>query len=374
MSLPRILWLSPWMRPLARVQAEALQRLGAEVLLVTSDQHPESDGPRDYELVLDPRFRTAATWPASAAALRRIRRYRPDVVITELVRDPRWIVLAGRAPRVQLIHDDRPHDSSERRPGYEHAVFDRWGARSAATITYSDYVANAVVGRRDVAGAVPQVIPLPSDLDAARVPPPAVADRRRDFVMIGRLNSYKNLDVVLRAWQRHVGGSRWRGDRLVLIGDGALDHVVLPEHTSWQSGSYRYSDVVAQLAAAKGSIAHYRRASQSGVQVLSMQLGVAPIVSPAGALPEYQPPEAPVVGVDDVAGLAVAFDRLADPTRAARLGAAAARYYADRFCVQRTAVRLLEVIADVLAGGGAQRGSASRFRPAGTPSEVGSSR
>jgi hypothetical protein len=91
-------------------QAEALRRRGVDVLLVTSDQHPESDAARDYELVLDPRFRRAATWPATLAAWRRVREYRPDVVIAELVADPRWIALAGSAPRVQLVHDDRPHD------------------------------------------------------------------------------------------------------------------------------------------------------------------------------------------------------------------------------------------------------------------------
>ncbi len=61
----RVLWLSPWMRPLARVYTEALRRRGAEVQLVTTDQHPGSDTPRDYELVLDPRLRSAASWPAT---------------------------------------------------------------------------------------------------------------------------------------------------------------------------------------------------------------------------------------------------------------------------------------------------------------------
>src|SRR6202012_3200818 len=45
----RVLWLSPLMRPLARVQAEALRARGIDVLLVTTDQHPESDKARDYE-------------------------------------------------------------------------------------------------------------------------------------------------------------------------------------------------------------------------------------------------------------------------------------------------------------------------------------
>ena len=64
-NAPRVLWLSPSMRPLARVQAEALRRRGVDVLLVTTDQHPESDSARDYELLLDPRFRSASTWLAA---------------------------------------------------------------------------------------------------------------------------------------------------------------------------------------------------------------------------------------------------------------------------------------------------------------------
>src|SRR5271168_5040168 len=82
-NAPRVLWLSPLMRPLARRQAEALRGRGIDVLLVTTDQHPESDTARDYELVLDPRFSTASTWPAALAAQRRIRAHRPDIVIAE---------------------------------------------------------------------------------------------------------------------------------------------------------------------------------------------------------------------------------------------------------------------------------------------------
>jgi glycosyltransferase involved in cell wall biosynthesis len=331
------------------VQAEELLRRGVDVLLVTTDAHPAADAARDYELVLDTRFRTAASWPPTVAAWRRIRRYRPDVVIAEMVRDPRWIALAGRTPRVQLIHDDRPHDPAENRPGYEHAVFDRWGAGSSATVTFSDYVAGAAATRADVAGTPVYTVPLCSDLDTALVPPFVAADERRDFVMIGRLNPYKNLDVVLQAWQRHVAGGSWRGDDLVLIGDGpALDRA-LPKHTRVRPGGYRYSDIVATVAAAKGSIVHHRRASQSGVQVVSMQLGVASMASTSGGLPEYQPPDCPPIGVDDVAGLAGLIDELADPDTAAARGAAAARKYSENFTVECFADRFLNVIAEVLA-------------------------
>jgi glycosyltransferase involved in cell wall biosynthesis len=254
-NAPRVLWLSPVMRPLARVQAEALRERGIDVLLVTTDQHPESDRARDYELVLDLRFRTAST---RLAAQRRIREHRPDVVIAELVCDPRWIALAGRAPRIQLVHDERRNNGGPQRRVYARAVFDRWGSRSAATVTYSNYAAIAVATRRDVADTHVNVVPLCSDLDPALVPPFVGPDERHDFVVAGRLGSHKNIDVVLEAWQRHVDGGGWRGDELLLIGDGPLIIRTLPAYVRWRPGSYRYADVVTTLAAAKGSVVHYR--------------------------------------------------------------------------------------------------------------------
>jgi len=343
---PRVLWLSPLMRPLARVQAEGLRARGIDVLLVTTDQHPESDTARDYELVLDPQFRTASTWPPALAAHRRIREYRPDIVIAESVRDPRWIALAGRAPRIQLVHDER-RDDGRHRQALARFLFDRWGAHSAATVTYSNYAAIAAATRRDVAGTSVQVVPLCSDLVARLVPPFVGPDGRRDFVVAGRLGSHKNIDVVLEAWQRHVDGGRWRGDELLLIGDGPLTIRALPAYVRWRPGTYRYADVVTTLAAAKGSVAHYRSASQSGVQVLSMQLGVMPIVSPVGGLPEYQPASFPPVGVNDIAGLTAAFDELADPCTATLRGSLASRHYADHFSVDHAVDALVNVLTEV---------------------------
>ncbi|CAM3357752.1 Glycosyltransferase family 4 protein [Tsukamurella hominis] len=314
----RVLWLSPWMRPLARVYCEQLIEAGWDVVLVTTDQHPESDGVRPYEWVLDARPRTASTWPGFARALRDARAYSADVVVTELVRDPRWMLLAGGAPRVNLIHDDRPHGADEVFPAWERALFGRWARTAAATVAFSDYVGSRV-------GAT-AVAPLTSDLDESRVPEVVGAADRRDFVAVGRLAEYKNLGVTLAAWERHVAGPGWRGDELVLIGDGDLPSG-RPPSVRWHRGRYSYADVLEPMARAKGSVVHYSRATQSGVQVLAMQLGVTPIVSPEGALPEFQPPGEDPVGVDDVAGLAAAFDALADPSAAERRGVAARGHY-----------------------------------------------
>lgn len=334
MSGLRVLWLSPWMRPLARVHAEALIDAGADVVLVTSDQHPSSSEALPYELVLDPRPKATGTWPAHARAIRQVRRFRPDIVVSELVRDPRWLAFAPRAPRVELIHDDRPHDAGEARPIWERALFDR-RARSAHRVAFSRYVANSV-GATDV-------VPLTSDLDEREVPGFVTAPQRRDFVLLGRLNGYKNVDVCLRAWSAHAAGSGWRGDRLILVGDGEWSGS-LPEHVVWRRGAFRYADVLPILAHAKGSVVHYRRASQSGVQVLSMQLGVTPVVSPVGALPEFLPPGCAPVEVDDMTGLAAVFDALADPDLAVSRGAAARRHYESVFSANASAAVLLDVL------------------------------
>ncbi|MBJ8340467.1 glycosyltransferase family 4 protein [Antrihabitans sp. YC3-6] len=326
-----MLWLSPWMRPLARVYCEALAGAGIEVMLVTSNQHPESDAARPYERVLDPRPKTPNTWRPFGRALAEVRRFAPDVVVTELVRDPRWLAFGRLAPRVQLIHDDRPHDAGEQRPGWERRLFDRWGERAAATVAFSNYVAGAIGGA--------DVVPLTSDLDEALVPAFVDAEGRRDVVLIGRLNSYKNIEVTMAAWRAHVEGPAYRGDDLVLIGGGDTD-VDLPPKVRWIKGAYSYADVLPVLSRAKASVVHYRRATQSGVQVLAMQVGVTPIVSTEGALPEFQPPGETPIGVDDVAGLTRAFDQLADPYVASRRGAAAQAHYRQNFAADVSAAAL----------------------------------
>ncbi|OBB22315.1 hypothetical protein A5792_06695 [Mycolicibacterium peregrinum] len=329
-----MLWLSPWLRPLARVYAEALQSAGAEVLLVTSDQHPSSAIRRPYELVLDPRPKTLGTWPETGRALMRIRDFEPDVVVSELVRDPRWLAFAPTAARVELVHDDRAHDAGELRPRWETGLFGL-RARFARRVAFSRYVAGAV----DAA----DVVPLTSDLADSEIPEFVPAAGRRDFVLLGRLNGYKNIDVCLQAWREHIAGSHWAGDNLVLIGDGEW-HGELPEHVVWHRKPFRYEEVLPVLARAKGSIVHYRRASQSGVQVLSMQLGVTPVVSTAGALPEFQAATESAIGVDDVDGLAAAFDGLADPREAATRGAQVREHYVRTYSAAVSARAMLEVL------------------------------
>ena len=335
----KILWLSPWMRPLARVYAESLAELGAEVLLITSDRHPSSDSARRYELVLDPRPKRLSTWPQFTRALHKVRQFSPHVVVTEIVRDPRWMAFAPGIPRAELVHDDQPHDQDHSIPAWERILFRGWSKRSDLKIAFSHYVAGAVGASR--------VVPLTSDVEESMVPQFVRAGDRRDFVIFGRMYSYKNLDVCMEAWDRHISGGGWRDDRLLLIGDGDW-RGKLPKHTLWRRGQFQYPDVLPVLARAKASVVHYRQPSQSGVQVLSMQLGVTPIVSTEGALPELQPAQEEAIGIDDVEGLAMAFDALADPEQAARRGFACREHYLDHFSASISAKVLYAALSNAV--------------------------
>lgn len=344
----RILWLSPWLRPIARNNAESLQALGAEVMLVTADLHPESDNARDYETVLLGRPVPTADWIRIGKAYRAAKRFKPDVVVTELLRDPRWRVFGSLAPRVCILHDDKPHDETLH-PQWWLRSFYPWNARAAATIVFSNYVAESLQ-RMGATKSPIHVAPLVTDLHPSKVPAFVPASERRDFVMVGLQSPYKNHGVVFAAWHAHAQGPAWRGDELVLYGDGAIAEP-LPLHTRWARRRFEYSEVIDELASAKGSVVHSRSASQSGVQVMSMQLGVPPIVSTAGALPEYQPAGLSVTGIDDVKGLTHAFDSLADPSEVARQSQIARDSFSAKLDPAIAAERLLEIFTTVVQKG-----------------------
>lgn len=332
----RVLWLSPWLRTLTRVQVDALTAAGHECLVVTTDQHYEKVAVRPDERVLDPSIRNPRTVPALARVTTEARRFAPDVVVSELMHDPRWLPMTRLAPLVQVVHDDRPHDATEERPWHRRAVLDHQTRSAAAVVAPSAHVA-AVLSARF--GRRVDVVPLTSDVPEPALPPvPVPAEGRRDMVLLGRMSPYKNVDLILRAWARHTASPDHRGDRLLLLGNGPLDPVTLPEHVEWRREHFTYADVLPVLACAKASLAHYRLATQSGVQVLSMQLGIPTVVSDQGGLPEFAPASFPPLGVDDEAGLAAVFARLADPAVAAELGASAREHYVEHFSADRAAV------------------------------------
>ncbi|MEV4311896.1 glycosyltransferase family 4 protein [Actinocrispum sp. NPDC049592] len=326
------------MRTLSRVHVEALQDAGHECLLITSDQHYEKTAPRPYERVLDPRPKDMRTVGPLLRTVREARRWRPHVVVVELVWDPRWTLFTRLAPSVHLIHDDQPHDETEVRPGWQRRLFARFSERATRVVAFSDHVAKRLPYPASV-------VPLTSDVPETDLPEPPI--ERHDFVLYGRMAPYKNVPVALRAWEQHLLSGQHKGDRLLLLGDGPLDvsEQDLPPRCEWRRERYSYADVLPLLARAKASLVHYRLATQSGVQLLSMQLGVTPIVSDSGGLAEFQPPDEPGIGVDDVEGLAAVFGELADPDVAQRRGDASRKHFERKFSAAQAVDRLADVLA-----------------------------
>jgi glycosyltransferase involved in cell wall biosynthesis len=341
----RILWLSPWLRPIARVCVENLRALGVDVMLVTSDLHPECDEARGYETVLLGRPVPTADWLNIAKAYREAKRFEPDVVVTELLRDPRWRIFGGLAPRISALHDDKPHDETHTERWWVRS-FEPWNARADATIVFSQYVAERL-GESGAAALPIYVAPLVTDLHPSAVPDFVPAHQRKNFVLIGRQRPYKNHRIVFAAWQAHTQSPAWQGDELILLGDGDIS-CDLPAHARWIREDYKYSEVVDEIARAKGSLVHLRSASQSGVHLMSMQLGVPPLVSTAGALPEYQPPGLSVTGIDDVFGLSRAIDVLADPAEVEVQSRIALDHYRNHYDAPLAAKRLLQIFDDVV--------------------------
>lgn len=340
----RVLWLAPWFRTLADAWAEPLRSSGEQVLVVTTGRHFEPVTARVPEVLVQGRPRSASGWAEWWRVRREVERFRPDVVVADEARDPRYALWARGVPLVLLIHDAGPHDQQHRRP-LRHDVTVRDQARRAVRrVVFSRSVADQVRSR---ARSPVTVVSLPSEMPDALVPPFVPAEQRRDVVVAGRLGPYKNLPVVLAGWEQHTSSPAYRGDRLLLLGDGEVGRP-LPRHAHWQRGRFAFADAAPVVARAKASLAVYRAGSQSGVAVWSMQVGTAPVVSDVGGLPEYLPPGHRPLHPDDVQGLADRLGVLADPTLAARAGAEAGAHYRARCSAQRSAAALTEVLREVV--------------------------
>lgn len=344
----RVVWLSPGLRPLARKYVEGLLEIGVDCMLVTADIHPESAGKKSYETVLLGRPVPTSDWKPILETYRKMKQFQPDIVVTEFLRDPRWRILASLAPRVRLLHDAAPHDDTHIAPWWNRLFFDRWDARADATVVFSEYVASFLEAPNNSGRLRAYVAPLISDLPTELRPALVPADLRRDVVLVGRQRPYKNHKVIFEAWEAHTRGNAWPGDELVLIGSGEIQ-AQLPRHSRWIKSAYKYADVIERISHARASIVHSRNASQSGVQLLSLQLGVPTVVSTQGGLAEYQPPGLDPIAVDDVGGLARTFDKLANRSELAKHCAIAVDHYDTYYDSSIAALRLREIFEAIIA-------------------------
>jgi glycosyltransferase involved in cell wall biosynthesis len=336
----RILLVAPWFRTLAGAWAEPMRAAGHEVLVVTSPRHFEQRSAGEPEIVLAQSPRSVAGIKEFRQLARTIREFRPDVVLADELRDPRLLALAPRTPLVVVVHDAQPHDAAHRRP-WRHDAVVRIEHRHAERFAVFSESVRAALGTRTMSPI--DVVALPSEMRDDEVGPFVESAGRRDFALVGRLGPYKNIPVVFDAWRRHTESPAYRGDRLLVVGDGEPG-VPLPPHAERTHRRFAFADIAGSLAAAKGSLALYRAGSQSGVQRLSQQVGVSCVVSDVGGLAEALPPGEPAFAPDDRAGVAARLDALADPVFAAERGRIGQEYYRDHQSAARSAEQLLAVL------------------------------
>jgi glycosyltransferase involved in cell wall biosynthesis len=333
----KVLWIAPWFRSLAHIYARGLTDEGHDVQIVTAAKHPEP-APSLVEEVVCPMSSFDPRWLRSAFEVEQLhRKFRPDVVMMDETTDPTFVLLAQRMhAQFLVVHDADAHDHTHELHGIRRSVHAASRRRANHILTFSDHVAKIVAtGEWKRPSAQVHQVSLVSDFLDEDVPELRRGPERRDFVFMGRMAPYRNVDHVLRAWAEHVKGPEYRGDRLIIWGAGEWYGADTTRPSTSQDGSvewrpevYRYRDIAAgRFSGFKGSLCVYSEASQSGVQLVSAQLGVAPIVSGVGALPEYQAPTLPVLSPTDLQGLVGALDRLADPDQAARLGRIAHEFY-----------------------------------------------
>lgn len=328
----RIVWLAPWFRTLATAWAGGLRDLGHDVRVVTSPMHFDPPPIHEDDLVLRHPWRSVRGVGEFVRAKRAVDHFRPDVVIAEIMRDPRYLGLVPRGvPLFITTHDAVAHDQANRTPFMRRLAKRNLESRADVEVCFSRHVAGAVGPR----GHEVTVLPLTSEMPEAMTPELVPAEDRRDFLVVGRLSAYKNVATIVEAYQRHQTSPEYRGDRLVLVGGGDPE-CALPEDVEWVSGRFAFADLAPRLAKAKASVCLYSAGSQSGVQVTSMQCGVQCLVSDVGGLAEYLPEGEGPYAPSDPGGLAGALDRLAEPAAAFEGGRRARALYDERLSVAAT--------------------------------------
>jgi glycosyltransferase involved in cell wall biosynthesis len=229
------------------------------------------------------RTSVAAHRAVASAAARTIRDHRPACVVVQNYVVPALELPVYRAARavgarlVFVVHDDHLHS----RLAGSHAGLRALMRRSDELVAHTHWVARRVEAR---AGRPVHVIAHPAQLGMVRAGaaagPRAGRDRAADLVAVhfGILRrSYKGTDLVTS-----LAGSV-DGWTFQALGVGA------PESRPGLTSVARYlpsDELVGLVGAGDAALLPYRRATQSGAVVLAQVLGVVPVASAVGGIPE----------------------------------------------------------------------------------------
>ena len=222
----------------------------------------------------------AAHRAVAAAAAELVRERRPSCVVIQnyvipSLEEPLWRAARATGARIVfVVHDHRPHSVvSGSRVGLRRAL-----RHADVVVAHSKHVGAAVerIARRRV-----ERVPHPMQVGMLGQSGGRAVFTPGDLLLgvhFGTLQRrYKGSDVVANLAGTVAG---WQ---LGAVGTGApLARTGLETRSGWISSA----DLVATVAAADAAILPYRSATQSGAIVLAQALGVVPVASAVGGVPE----------------------------------------------------------------------------------------
>ena len=280
-----IVW--PWFRTLGHLYGLELEKLGHEVLLVTSERHFAGGEYGHVEEVLATQVGLVASAKSILKARKRLKAFKPDVIVVEDVYShPVWWAarLVG-VPLVGSIHDPVPHDANHTRTGLRKLVSTIQNMKMNATIYYS-HAAAQEAREYGIRPDQPSYIwPLISEMPDALVQ--RSNGQRRGFAMIGRWSEYKGFDIGLDAWRALPERIRREQPLEVWQRIGSDKPPFEDSALVWRSGGFEWEEIAEMLSRIKYVLLPYRTASQSGVQVLAQQCGARLIYTDLPGLAEF---------------------------------------------------------------------------------------
>lgn len=261
--------------------------------------------------------------------------------------------LGGRFAIAQMIHDVTPHPGPAAVPYLLHRRL--YPPPADVVISLSEYV------HRDLVRVYPRKAHIMSRhgviLPAGPADSEAVAARRRQFLFFGRIDRYKGLDVLVKAF----GAAKLRDPEITLeiVGSGKIGATLRSEiERSGIALTNRWvseEESAAAVARCGVIVLPYTSATQSGVAAAALANGIPCIATSVGALPEQvvDGRNGLIVPPRDARALEEAMLRIASDGNLARgMSAEAVRMAKDEYSWENIGSRLLEDLQSFLAGRG----------------------
>jgi glycosyltransferase involved in cell wall biosynthesis len=309
--MTRILLTFDWFLEYSAEQALALRSADAEVFVVCRDHLEEFAGDHTAWLghladmrasgievaIVEGRTASIRAMQTAARARRLVRNWSPDIVHAHPNADP-WLLLGTRGlPVVLTVHDPQPHPGQPELPIAKRQVEAAWMRRADGFVVHGAQLRDTLSTR---VGSVPiAVIPHGVRLSAEPAPIPV----ERDILLLGRLEPYKGIDVLIMAMEEVW---RTRPDVTLTVAGRGVCADDVPVHPKIQRIVRYVSEAEVSLLLDKATlfVAPYTEASQSGAVSLALGRGVPAVVSDAGALPDLAVDASFVVPAGDAGALA----------------------------------------------------------------------